>query len=63
MESTRQDDFSIHAQMFRQIQVEYGNEPCFATPTAENCSKEKKESCSWSDDCYHEAEQRGRLNG
>ena len=63
MKTTGQDGFSIQAKMIRQFQIEYGNEPCFATPSAENCNKAKKEKCSWRHDCYFEAEERTDLNG
>lgn len=54
METDRQFRFSIQAELIRQIQAENGDEPCYATPTADNCNKKKEETCRWRHDCYSE---------
>lgn len=61
MEPEKGFSFSIQAELIRQIQEEHGQVPCYATPTADNCSQKREEQCRWRHDCFNEAEEdRGR---
>lgn len=55
MEPEKGFSFSIQAELIRQIQEEHGQIPCYATPTADNCSQKKEEQCRWRHDCFSEA--------
>jgi hypothetical protein len=57
MEPEKGHSFSIQAELIRQIQEEHGQTPCYATPTADNCSRKKEEQCRWRHDCYCESEE------
>lgn len=57
MDEEKGQYFSIQADLIRQIQEEYGDIPCYASPTAENCNKKREEACRWRHDCYCEAEE------
>jgi len=57
MEPEKGYSFSIQAELIRQIQEEQGQTPCYATPTADNCSRKKEEQCRWRHDCYCETEE------
>lgn len=40
---------SVQALLIRQIQMEVGQAPCYATATRDNCLKT---GCCWRSDCY-----------
>lgn len=48
--------FSIQAEIIRQIQVNDGQTPCYATPASNQCSKKE---CGWRHDCFDEVSGRG----
>ena len=62
MKPEKERRFSIQADLIREFQAESGDEPCYATPTAENCAKKKEEACRWRHDCFSEAEEESRRN-
>ena len=49
MGSSKRYPVSVQALMIRQIQVEVGQAPCYATATADHCAKT---NCCWRFDCY-----------
>lgn len=61
MEMNSSQTFSIQAQLIRELQIQEGHNPCYATPSAEYCQHKEQEKCCWRYDCYHEAEE-GTLN-
>lgn len=44
--------FSIQSMLIRQMQVEDGHTPCFATTASNQCADKK---CCWRHDCFDEA--------
>lgn len=48
--------FSIQAEIIRQMQVNDGQTPCYATSASNQCNKKE---CSWRHDCFDEARGRG----
>ena len=48
-EKTR--SFSLQAQIIRQIQINDGQTPCYATCTSSQCDKKE---CGWRHDCFDE---------
>lgn len=48
--------FSIQAEIIRQIQIRDGMTPCYATPTSNQCDNK---DCGWRHDCFDEAREGG----
>jgi hypothetical protein len=47
---------SLQAEIIRQIQVNDGQTPCYATSASNHCDKKE---CGWRHDCFDEAHERG----
>jgi hypothetical protein len=60
MEIICKSSFSIQAQLIREMQSEYGREPCYATPVSAKCDQRTREKCSWRHDCFDEAGEQPR---
>lgn len=61
MELTSKPSFSIQAQLIREMQVQYGQEPCYGAPAAAHCTADARGQCAWRHDCFHEAEEHKAL--
>ena len=48
--------FSLQAEIIRQIQVNNGQTPCYATSNSDYCDKKE---CGWRHDCFDDAGEGG----
>ena len=55
-EMTTTKPLGIKAQLIRETQIAYGDEPCFGAPNVGKCDSAARSKCCWREDCFREGD-------